>query len=92
LEDGQVTLIFRKIKKNRWYWDTDSVEKTADDFPADVFCDLQTRNNTLSVYLVDQDESNLDRVIAAFAANGDRPDVLDFALVQVERLSASSGK
>lgn len=50
---------------------------------ADSLLDLETEGNTLSVYRVEDDRSNLDRLIAALAANRDDPVNFDYALFDI---------
>ena len=51
-----------------------------DDAPADAFGSFLTKDSTLSVWAIDEDESNLGRVIAALAASRDSLDKLDYVL------------
>jgi len=52
--------------------------------PADVLDDLQTRGtNALSLWLIEDDRSNLERVAAALASGRDSLSNLDFRLVRV---------
>ena len=57
--------------------------------PADPISDLKTDGNVLSISLVEDDQSNLKRVAAAFACT--RPDIrkLEFALVPHDALEAA---
>jgi hypothetical protein len=72
-------LIFRKIdKKSRWY--TKPWASNADP-EADTLSDLQTQDNKLSVFVIDEDKGNLQQVIAALAANRDHVAELDYALI-----------
>lgn len=68
--------ILRKIRKNRWY-KTEEISWLPDnELQADALDDLRTKYNELSVYRIDENESNLDRVIAALATNTDNPSTL----------------
>lgn len=72
---------------NRWY-KTDKVPWLPEcDLQADVLDDLRTKCNELSVYFIDDNESNLDRVIAALAANTNTASNIDFAVFGQEILS-----
>ena len=53
-----------------------------DDAPADAFGSFLTRDGSLSFWAINEDESNLGRVIAALAAGRDYIDKLDYALVE----------
>lgn len=50
------------------------------ELPADPLNDLGTQSNELSVYHITANRSNLDRVIAALAANTDNLSNIDFAV------------
>ena len=50
------------------------------EFPADIFHDFRTEKGILSVWLVEEDYSNLERVLTAFAANRRSIDKLDFII------------
>lgn len=80
-------LILRKIRKRRWDESEDLAWLAEDDIPADPLGDLSTTFNALSVWYIEEDRSNLDRVVAASAAGRERLDVLDYALFDQELLS-----
>jgi len=72
-----VSFLLRKVRKNRW----DSVFPawlTPGDFQADPLGDLSTSGNTLSVYRVNNDKSNLNRIILALAAGCDNFANIDY--------------
>lgn len=72
-------LLFRKLIKKR-HWDLQAWLSSGD-APADALSDLQTTENKLSIFLVEETKASLDRVVAASALNRDYLDVLDLALV-----------
>lgn len=84
--------LVRGIKRRKW--DRQSVypwlEK--DEIPADPLTDLPTSDNALSVYIVEDDKSNLDRVITALAATRERPDKYDYLLFDERALSIANVK
>ena len=51
------------------------------DVPADALASFITKDSALSVWTIEDDESNLRRVVAALAASRDSIDKLDYALV-----------
>ena len=60
---------------------------------ADAFKDLQTKSNKLSVWVLDAEKSNLERLIAALSANRDRLGKFDYALFDqnlIEQLQIKS--
>jgi hypothetical protein len=57
---------------------------------ADAMYDLKTTNNGLSIWAIDDNLANLDRVIAAMAANRQHLQAFDFILIQREDFSAAS--
>ena len=72
--------LHRIIRKNRWYIEEALFYLQCGDIPADPLGDLRTDKNSLSVWLIEDDRSNLERVIAAFAAARQSLDHLDFTL------------
>ena len=65
--------------KNKWYEDKPSWLKN-DEIHADPLADFVTTKNSLSVWRVEDNKSNLQRIIAALAAIRDRIDKLDYVL------------
>ena len=78
--------ILRKIKKSRWYG-ADKVNWLAEgEVQAEALADLETQSNTLSVWIVEDDDSNLGRVVAALAATcGSRTNV-DYVTIDQKRI------
>jgi len=72
-----VPLLLRKIRKARWYGQT---WLPAGEAPADALDDVKTTDNTLSLWLVADNLSDRDRVVAALAARCDTPSNLDYCL------------
>ncbi|MBI5747051.1 MAG: hypothetical protein HZA13_08620 [Nitrospirae bacterium] len=80
--------LFRKIdNKRRWDKDASFSWLELHDIQADPVTDLKTSQNILSVYCIDDERSNLDRVVAAIAATRDRFDILDYILFDQRILS-----
>lgn len=84
-----VTLVLRIIRQNRW----DSPRKldwlAKGDIPADPMADFaNTSDNSLSVWLVENDNQDLDRVVAALAAGREKADKLDYMLFTQDHLAA----
>jgi hypothetical protein len=81
-----VPLLLRKIRKNKWC-KSDSVPWIEEDeIQSDALGDLITSSNTLSVWLVEDDKSNLEQVIVALASSCDYISHLDYALVKADLL------
>jgi hypothetical protein len=74
-----VTLVYRVIRQGRWY------ELPNGHLPADVLGDLATEKNVLSIWLPEDDET-LRRIIAAYAAQRDNLQHLDFAPIDLQTL------
>lgn len=70
--------LLRKIEKNRWIRPEYLPQ---DETRADTLLDLQTKGNRLSLWLVEEDRSNLERIVAALAAQRDHMSNLDYALI-----------
>lgn len=71
--------ILRTIRKNRWLQENLDWLKEGD-VPADPLGDLATTNNELSVWFVEDDKSNLEQILAAFAATRETSAHVDYAL------------
>ena len=72
--------LIRKIRKTRWYNSNEVPWLQLDDLQADVFDDLQTVSNELSVYMVDENKSAINRIIAAISANSQHISVIDITV------------
>lgn len=75
-----MSLVLRKIRKAKWYKHEAVEWLPPDRLQADTLSDLQTKDNALSIYLVQDDKSDLERVIAALAAACDNLSNFDYAL------------
>lgn len=76
-----MSFILRKIRKAKWYKNSNVGWLKEGELQADALVDLKTDSNRLSVYYVEADESNLERIITALAATSDSPSNLDYALI-----------
>ena len=72
--------VLRKIKKSRWHLDPET-NQLSEDGVKKASLDLLPAEGGLSVFLVNDDRSNLDRVAAALAASANYPDNFDFVLL-----------
>ena len=72
-----MALILRIVRKSRWCFPPPWLPE--DDVQADSLVDFSTKNNELSVWHI-EDESNLERIISALAANRDTLSNFDYAL------------
>lgn len=73
-------LLLRKIRKPRWYRTQELSWLSQGEIPADPLADLSTTSNELSTWHIEDDLSNLERVIVAIAGTWDRIDSFDYAL------------
>ena len=77
--------LLRIIRKNRWYPTEDTGFFSKESFPADPLADLNTSDkNKLSVWYIEDDKSNLERVATAYAASRNYPAPLEFAIFDLE--------
>ena len=72
----------RKIRKNRWHDIIPWLQ--SGDIQADALGDLNTSDNQLSVWLVDNDKSYLEQIVAAITATRDHISNFDYVLFQEE--------
>jgi hypothetical protein len=75
-----VPLLLRKINKARWNHEEKPDWLPNGQIPAQTLCDLKAKENSLSVWFVEEDHSNLDDVIVALCSACDQPDKMDYAL------------
>jgi hypothetical protein len=82
--------LLRKVQR-KTDWDPDgefSSYLPAGHAPADALKDLATTNNNLSVWQVDDAGENLDRVLAAIVSTRQYLQVLDYLIIDSERIQA----
>lgn len=77
--------VFRGLdSKSRWYKDDWCGQVDA---PGDALRDLGTEKNVLSVYVFEDDEKDLERIITAVAANRENLGKVDFAVLREDLLN-----
>ena len=79
-----------RINKRNWDRDVFASWLGPNQVPADVYRDLRVTDGSLSVWHIEDDRSNLDRVITALASTRDIFDVFDYGLFD-QTLASSSG-
>ncbi len=82
-------LILRKIRKIRWYLPPWLPEH---DLQADALGDLSTKDNELSVWQINDDKANLERIIAALDAKCDSLSNFDYAIFDQKILDENNIK
>ncbi|MCB0062240.1 MAG: hypothetical protein KDE19_09000 [Caldilineaceae bacterium] len=78
--------LLRTLRKNKFVRELQPAWVPADDVQADALKDLESGENQLSFWLLDDGLSDLDRLLAGLAANRDQLANLDFALIPLERI------
>ena len=73
-----MSLILRKVRSSRWYPRDECPWLEEGELQADPLGDFQTTENVLSVWLIEDDLSNLNRIITALAANCDYIQNIDY--------------
>jgi len=73
--------LLRKVRRPRWYHNVNLGWLQQGEIPADPLTDLDTQSNKLSLWHVEDDESNLDQVVTAIAATREHLDKVDYALL-----------
>ena len=87
-----MTFFLRGVRKARWYKDFKEYPWLQPlDVPADPLGDLATQDNTISVYIV-EDQEAVGRVVAALAATRDTISNFDYALFRIETLEHANFK
>ena len=81
-------LILRKIRRSKWYKHEGVAWLQAGELQADILVDLKTEDNWMSVWLVEDDKSNLDDLLSALAATCAVLSNLDYATLAEDIVSA----
>lgn len=76
--------LLRVVRKAKWYKHPGVPWLAEDDLQADSLLDLKTDDNVLSVWHIEDDESNLGRVVAALAAKRNNVANFDYALIDAD--------
>lgn len=85
-----MTLILRLIRQHRWDRPQGGGWLGDDDVPADPMADFaNTTENRLSVWMVDDQKTNLNQIVVAMATNRDKLDKLDYVLFPRAYLDAA---
>jgi hypothetical protein len=83
--------LLRKVKRqNRWFKTDAHPLLDIGDVPADPLGDLNTSENRLSVYRVDEDLANIERIARALALNGQHLDSVGYVLFDASLLGTAS--
>jgi hypothetical protein len=76
----------RLVKVSRWF--RESWLTRDSDIPSNALFDLiEDKNNSISIWVIEDDKSNFKRVIAALAANRDNIVNIDYALFDINILT-----
>jgi len=73
-------LVLRVIRKSRWYKPEAADWLSTGDIHADPLADLQTKDNALSVWKIEEGYSNWDILLTAVAANRSYISNIDYAV------------
>ena len=79
-----MSFVLRKLDRRAAFYPVDWVQRG--EVAADALCNLRTQGNALSVWLIDDNCTNLERIIAAVAAGRMKLDKLDYALIDPRTL------
>ena len=83
-------LLLRIIRKSKWYKHPEVKWLGDDELQADALADIATSNNSLSVWEIADNRTNLDPVIAALAAMRGTTANVDFALLTLTAVQKKS--
>ena len=81
-----MSFVLRKLDRKAAFYPLPTLK--AGDVQADALSNSRTSGNTLSVWLVQEDQTNLNRIVAALAAKRDYLDKLDYALLDTQALDS----
>jgi hypothetical protein len=83
--------LLRKVKRqNRWFKPTAQPLLDVEDVPADPLGDLTTSENKLSVYRVDGDVAEIERIARALALSAQRLDNVGYVIFDASLLEGIS--
>jgi hypothetical protein len=82
--------LLRKVKQNRWFKPDAQPLLDSGDVPSDPLGDLNTSQSRLSVFQVEEDLSNIERIARALALNAQRIDAVGYVLFDVSLLGQAS--
>jgi hypothetical protein len=82
--------LLRKVKQNRWYKADAQPLLEIGDVPADPLGDLSTSQNRLSVFQVDGDTPDIERIARALALGGHNLDNVGYVLFDSSLLEQAS--
>jgi hypothetical protein len=96
-----MALLLRTVDKHyRWFKNDAAPFLEHDDSPADPIADLKTDKNRLSVYVISDDKSNLERIVRAIAVGRQKIDhaayvvfdskVLEEAGIEIEEVAGTT--
>ena len=74
-----MAFILRKLDRRAAFHPVDWIQQG--DVSADALSNLRTTGNALSVWQIDENQTNLQRVVAALAAGRMKLDKIDYALI-----------
>jgi hypothetical protein len=82
--------LLRKVRHNRWYKSDAQALLDIEDVPADPLGDLSTTQSKLSVFQVDDDLGNIERIARALAVGGQNIDHVGYVLFDTSLLERAS--
>ncbi len=82
-----MSLLLRKTRKSKWYKNLDVPWLPEGELQADALGELITKNNELSFWHIEDNESNLDQVLIALLTTIDAPSNIDIALIDSNLVS-----
>lgn len=81
-----MSFVLRKLDRKAAFYQLPTLK--VGDVQADALADLKTSGNALSVWMVQENLANLDRIVAALAAKRDILAKLDYALLERHALDS----
>jgi tRNA(Leu) C34 or U34 (ribose-2'-O)-methylase TrmL len=82
--------LLRKVKQNRWFKTDAQTLLDSGDVPSDPLGDLNTSQSKLSVFQVDENLGNIERIARALALGSQRIDNVGFVLFDASLLDQAS--
>jgi len=84
--------VLRTISKAKWFpleaSPSQDQQRISESIQSDAFSDIKTEGNKLSVWHIEDNRSNLDRVLTALAANRDVLANVDYVILSEESIKS----
>jgi hypothetical protein len=83
-------LYYIRVLDSKRYWDTKEHDQLSwlnnDELPSDALLNVKTQNNSLSIYLLDDEGADLEKILCAHASTRDHINRIDYVVISEDML------